>query len=102
MPLTITAGQVRDMATLSEEAIAETVDGILAKIQKDIISKASRMSTMQTTYDGHPFNTPEDVSLTFMGDNFLEIKKRVENSLKDAGFGVSYNPQEGHLTINWR
>lgn len=102
MPLTLTADQVRDTAILDEKAIAGTVDDILTEIQKDIVSKASRLSTMQTVYNGHPFNAPEDISLAFMGANFLEIKKRIEASLKSAGFRVSYNPQEGDLTINWR
>lgn len=101
MPLTITAGQVRDMATLDEAEIARSVDSILSEIEKEILEAAHRKVT-EITWMRYPFNVPVHNALAKDNRIYVEVRKRVEESLKAAGFILSYDTGTTGTTINWR
>lgn len=101
MPLTITAGQVSNMASLDEAEIAQSVDSILSEIQKEIL-EAARHKATKITWMRYPFNVPVHNALAKDNRIYVEVRKRVEESLKAAGFILSYDTGTTGTTIYWR
>ena len=101
MPLTITAAQVRDMAAVDEKAIADSVESTLKEIEKEILD-AARRKVMTITWLKFPFNLSINVAQALGNEYNTEVRKRVEDSLRSAGFGLSYDRAGCGVNISWR